>query len=239
MDEITGKVVTAKAQHDSGDYFPGVMTAVVTDIVDPDGQGRVKIKLPERAGPPHGAGASLELWARLATLMAGNNRGTWFVPDVGDGVLVAFSQGDPSHPFVLGGLWNGSALPPQAMDGAGKNFKKVIRSRNGVQITLDDQDGQESLRLETPAGQRIELRDGPESVMITDADGNSIKLDATGITVQASAKVTINASQVLVSAGTVHVDVGMSTFSGAIRCDTIIATNVVGTNYTPGAGNIW
>ena len=60
-------------------------------------------------------------------------------------MLVAFEGGDPRRPYVLGGLWNGSDAPPESMDGAGNNDKKVLRSRNGVKVTLDDQDGQETL----------------------------------------------------------------------------------------------
>ena len=80
------------------------------------------------------------------------------------------------------------------MDGAGNNCKKVLRSRNGVKVTLDDQDGQEKLILETPGGQKITMKDGPGSVEIVDSNGNSVKLETSGITITAAAKVTINAS---------------------------------------------
>jgi hypothetical protein len=125
------------------------------------------------------------------------------------------------------------------MDGAGNNYKKVLCSRNGVRITLDDQDGQEQLKLETPGGQSVTLKDGPGSVEVVDSNGNSVKLEAAGITINASAKVTINASQVAVSAGMVTVDAGMSRFSGVVQADTVIANSVIGASYTPGAGNIW
>ena len=77
------------------------------------------------------------------------------------------------------------------MDGAGKNYKKIIRSRNGVKVTLDDQDGQEKFIVETPGGQNLTLQDGPASVQIVDSNGNSIKMEASGITVNASAQVTM------------------------------------------------
>ena len=64
-----------------GGRWYGVFPALVTDIKDPDGQGRVKISLP---WSPDAQGAACELWARLATLMGGNNRGSWFIPDVND-----------------------------------------------------------------------------------------------------------------------------------------------------------
>jgi uncharacterized protein involved in type VI secretion and phage assembly len=171
--------------------------------------------------------------------MAGNNRGTWFIPDPNDEVLVAFAGGDPRHPFVIGALWNGQDTPPESMDGAGNNFKKTIRSRNGVKVTLDDSDGRESLTLETPGGQKVTLKDGPGSVEIQDSNGNSIKLESAGITLQASAKVTVQAGTVEVSAGMVNVNAGMSKFSGVVKSDTNITNSTVSSSYTPGAGNIW
>jgi uncharacterized protein involved in type VI secretion and phage assembly len=217
-------------------HWYGVYPAIVADLADPDGMGRVKVKLPWSPDPD---GDAYEAWARIATLMAGNNRGSWFVPDVEDEVLVGFEGGDPRRPYVLGGLWNGSDAPPESMDGAGKNDKKVIRSRNGVRITLDDQDGQEQLIVETPGGQKLTLKDGPGSIEAVDSNGNSVKLESSGITVNASATVTIQAAQVKVSAGMVTVDAGMSKFSGVVKADTVITNAVVSTSYTPGAGNIW
>ena len=125
------------------------------------------------------------------------------------------------------------------MDGGGNNFKKVLRSRNGVKITLDDKDGQEQLILETQGGQKMTMKDGPGSVEIVDSNGNSMKLESSGITINAAAKVTINASQVAISAGMVTVDAGMSKFSGVVQCDTMISNSVISASYTPGAGNIW
>ena len=219
-----------------GGRWYGAFPALVTDNVDPEGQGRVKISLP---WSPDTGGGRYDTWARLATFMAGNNRGSWFIPDVDDEVLIIFEGGDPRRPYVIGSLWNGSDTPPETMDGAGKNFKKVLRSRNGVKMTLDDTDGREQFILETPGAQKLTLKDGPGTVEIVDSNGNSIKLEPSGITITAAAKVTINASQVAVSAGMVTVDAAMSKFSGVIQCDTLISSSVVSASYTPGAGNIW
>src|SRR3954466_12019995 len=219
-----------------GGRWYGVYPALVSDIKDPDGQGRVKVTLPW--SPDTGDG-QYEAWARVATMMGGNNRGTWFIPDNNDEVLVVFEGGDPRRPYVIGGLWNGSDSPPETMDGAGNNYKKVIRSRKGVKITFDDQDGQEKLILETPGGQKITMKDGPGAVLIEDSNGNSVKLETSGITVTASAKVTVNASMVEVSAGMVKVDAGMSKFSGVVQADTVICNSIISASYTPGAGNIW
>jgi hypothetical protein len=93
--------------------------------------------------------------------------------------------------------------------------------------------------LETPGGQSIELTDAPPAVTVTDSTGNTVKLDAQGITVTAAAKVTVNASTAEVNAGLLTVNAGMSTFSGVVQCSTLIANSVVGTTYTPGVGNLW
>lgn len=219
-----------------GGRFYGVYPAQVVDVVDPDGQGRVRVRLP---WSPDTDGGNYEAWARLATLMAGGGRGTWFVPDVDDEVLVVFEAGDPRRPYVVGGLWNGVDAPPETMDGGGDNHLKVIHSRNGVKITLDDQPGSERLRIETPGGQSVTLEDGPGTIVAEDANGNSVKLESAGITVTAAAKVSVQASTVEVSAGMVKVDAGMSTFSGVVKADTVITNSVVSASYTPGAGNIW
>ena len=229
-------IVEARVPIGLGGHWYGVYPALVSDIKDPDNQGRIKITLP---WSPDTGGARYEEWARLATFMAGNNRGSWFIPDVNDEVLVAFEGGDARRPYVIGALWNGRDNPPDSMDGAGNNYHKVLRSRNGVKITLDDQDGQEKFIVETPGAQKMTLQDGPGSITIEDSNGNSIKLEAAGVTVTASAKVTINASTVEVSAGMVTVNAGMSKFSGVVQCDTLISNSVISASYTPGAGNIW
>lgn len=214
----------------------GVFLAHVTDLADPDNRGRIQVRL-------HGADGVADhdapLWAMLVAPFAGDNRGAWWVPDVGDLVAVAFVQGDARLPLVLGGLWHGTAAPPETMDGASANKLKVVRSRNGVKITLDDSDGQERLKLETPGGQKLELTDGPGRCELADANGNRIVLEASGIRIEASAKVSVQAAQVDVSAGMVKVDAGMSKFSGVVQCDTLITNAVVSSSYTPGAGNVW
>ncbi len=229
-------ILDARMPRGLGGRWYGVYPALVSDIRDPDGLGRVKLTLP---WSPDTGGDRYEVWARVATLMGGSNRGSWFIPDVNDEVLVVFEGGDPRRPYVIGGLWNGSDSPPETMDGAGNNFRKVVRSRNGVKITLDDTDGQEKLILETPGGQRITMKDGPGAVEIVDSNGNSVKLETSGITVTASAKVTVNASTVEVSAGMVTVNAGMSKFSGVVQADTVICNSIISASYTPGAGNIW
>jgi uncharacterized protein involved in type VI secretion and phage assembly len=219
----------------SGPQLSGVASARVTAVNDPAGLGRVKVKLNAPSAPGEGG---FEGWARLATLMAGPKSGTWFVPDVNDEVLVAFDFSDIRQPYVIGSLWSNQNQPPQSMDPAGANTVKMLRSRQGMTVTLDDLASQGKFIVQTPSGQRIALIDGPAAIQIIDANGNSVSLEAAGITINASAKVTINASEVDVSAGLVKVNAGMSRFSGVVQCDSLITKSVVSASYSPGAGNV-
>jgi uncharacterized protein involved in type VI secretion and phage assembly len=213
----------------------GVFLARVVDLADPEGRGRVRVRLQASdAADGHDA----PLWAVLALLHAGDDRGMAWLPEIDDLVVVAFVQGDARLPVVLGSLWHGAARPPAALD-TGGNTTKLLRTRSGLQVTLDDSSGRETLRLETPGGQVLELKDGPGQCTLSDASGNSIQLETSGITITAAAKVTVNAAQVQVSAGIVQVDAGLSTFSGVVKCETLITNAVVSSSYTPGAGNVW
>jgi uncharacterized protein involved in type VI secretion and phage assembly len=210
--------------------------ATVVSLDDPDRRNRVQVRL---IAFDDVATQDAPMWARVVAPFAGSDRGVFFLPDVDDEVLVVFMNGDARYPLILGGLWNGNAQSPADIESGGANRYKRIKSRNGIVITLDDQQGQETLQLETPAGQKITLQDGPATITVEDSNGNSIKLEAAGITVTASAKVKVNASQVEVSAGMVKVDAAMSKFSGIVKCDTLITNSIISTSYTPGAGNIW
>jgi len=210
--------------------------ARVVSLDDPDSASRVKIKL---LAFDDVANQETEIWARVVSPFAGSDRGTYFLPDVDDEVLVVFVQGDPRHPLIIGGLWNGSASAPASIESGGVNRYKRIKSKNGVVITLDDQQGQETLQLETPGGQTFTLKDGPGTVTIEDSNGNSVKLEASGITVQAAAKVTVTALQVNVSAGMVKVDAALADFSGMVKCAVLQTNSVISASYTPGAGNVW
>jgi hypothetical protein len=129
-------------------------------------------------------------------------------------------------------------LAEQKPDAVSSNLK-VIRTRNGVQLTLDDAGGQERLILETPGGQKITMTDGPDAVEIVDSNGNSVKLEASGITVTSSAQVRVNAMAVEISASMVTINAGISKFTGMVQADTIICNSVISASYTPGAGNLW
>jgi hypothetical protein len=98
--------------------------------------------------------------------------------------------------------------------------------------------GKDQLIIETAAGQRITLLDSPGSILIEDTSGNTIRLESSGITIQASAKVVVNSSQLEISASMITVNAGMAKFSGVVQTDTLIANSVIANSYTPGTGNI-
>jgi uncharacterized protein involved in type VI secretion and phage assembly len=216
-----------------GHYY-GVYPATVSDNQDPSSQGRVQVHLPWSPDP---GGSQYEVWARLATMMGGANRGTWLIPEIGDEVLVAFFGGNPDWPYVIGALWNGQDNPPESMDS--DNNIRSITSRSGIKIKMDDTDGSVTLTLSTPGGQSATLTDAGPSITLTDANGNTAQMDSSGVTITAASQLTINASTGTINIGEVTVNSGMWTYSGVIQCDTLIATTVVGTTYTPGVGNIW
>ena len=125
------------AQNDS------VTTATVIDNLDPSAEGRVIV---QTRAPQGDEGRQ---WARTATLMAGPDRGTWFVPDVGDEVVVIFEQGDRRRPIVVGSLWSGRAKPPEQI--GADNERRAIVTRSGARIVIDDTSEGCVTRLETAA----------------------------------------------------------------------------------------
>ncbi|MSM38809.1 MAG: phage tail protein [Geobacter sp.] len=195
----------------------GVVVGIVRDIKDPDGFGRVKVDFPwmgeatEAVTVGDQDDRAHSFWARIATLFAGSGRGSFFIPEVGDEVLVAFEHGDPNRPFVLGGLWNSEDTPPETMDADGKNHlrsftsrsghvitmddntddqkaKVVITSQGGHQVTLDDDGGKGKIELKTNAGHQITLDDDGGTLTISDKSGNKLEFDANAgsLTVEAS-----------------------------------------------------
>jgi uncharacterized protein involved in type VI secretion and phage assembly len=173
----------------------GVVVGVVTNNKDPDKLGRIKVQFPwlSEENESH--------WARLATLMAGANRGTVFFPEVGDEVLVAFEHGDIRFPYIIGALWNGVDAPPH--DNAdGKNNLRLIKSRSGHVIQLDDTSGSEKIEIIDRSGSnRIVINTADNTITIAaDADitiqsqSGALQLSGNGIELKSQAGVTIEAS---------------------------------------------
>lgn len=161
------------------DRLFGVVTGVVTNIKDPDGLGRVKVRFPWLSDEEE------SWWARVAVPMAGKEMGHYFLPDVEQEVLVAFEQGDPNRPYVLGMLWNKPAPPPEKVDE--KNTQRVIKSRSGHVVRLDDTEGKEKISIVDKSAKNSIVFDTAENTITILAD-QDIKLTATNGKVLITAK---------------------------------------------------
>lgn len=193
----------------------GVAVAIVSENDDPEGMGRVKLTYPWRDVEDE------SYWARIAVPMAGDDRGTYFLPEKDDEVLVAFDNGDIRHPYVIGSLWNGQQSPPA--DNEGSNDIRKIRSRSGHELVFDDADAEASVEITTAGGHTITLDDasGSETVTIEDNSGsNTIEFDATqgSLSIEAGATLSIEAPQIeIAGSGSVRIESsGMLTLEGAV-----------------------
>ena len=177
----------------------GVALAEVTNNKDPRKWGRVKVKYRWRENSPESD------WARVAALAGGKDRGTLWLPEVGDEVLVAFDKGDIDHPFVLGGLWNGVDVPPETNDD-GQNDTKLIRTRSGHEIRFFDKAGQESITIQTQGGHSLFMDDtaGGALIELKDSSGqNTITIDTVGnsITIESALSLKIKSQTIDIEAG--------------------------------------
>ncbi|MGG6297038.1 phage baseplate assembly protein V [Leptolyngbya sp. AN02str] len=209
--------------------------AEVVSVNDANQQARVQVRLLNFDGVDHHDGP---IWARVATPFAGASRGAFFLPDVGDEVLVAFISGDPRQPVVIGSLWNGKAAPPERL-GGDRVDRWTLVGKAGTRIAIVEAQGTATIALSTPGGVSINLTDEGGGKVELVAAGNTVKLDSSGVSIQTGAKVSVQASQVQGQAGQVSVDSALSKFSGVVKCDVQQATTVIASTYTPGAGNVW
>jgi len=148
------------------DRFFGVAVGVVTNNIDPDELGRVRVEFPwlERSD---------SYWARIAVLMAGKDRGTFFIPEVGDEVLVAFEAGNIRYPYVIGALWNGQDITPET-NSDGENNIRVIKSRSGHKILLDDKEGCEKIEFIDKSEKNIISIDTKDNTITISSDKDII-----------------------------------------------------------------
>jgi len=179
--------------HDSGRYY-GVVVGIVTNNQDPDGMSRVKVKFPWLSNDDE------SWWARIATVMAGSSRGSYFLPEVDDEVMIAFEHGDVRFPYVLGALWNGKDSPPTT-NSDGQNNIRMIKSRSGHIVRLDDTNGDEKVEVIDKTGNNsITIKSSDNSMTITangtvKIQGQSIQITSqTDITVQAGTSISVNAN---------------------------------------------
>jgi uncharacterized protein involved in type VI secretion and phage assembly len=124
----------------------GLACARVVDNVDPSKAGRVQVQYPWQED-------SQTIWARTMTPHAGSDRGFYFIPEIGDEVVVGFEGGDPEQPIVIGSIWNGADSPPTEDFWGGEyanNDCKRIVTKSGHRITIVDKEGKETISLATP-----------------------------------------------------------------------------------------
>ena len=154
----------------------GIAIGLVTNNRDPDGLGRVKVRYPWLADHEEST------WARMATPMAGPDKGLFCLPEINDEVLVGFEHGNIHRPYVLGTLWNGKDHPPSRNDQVvgrdGKVNQRILRSRSGHQIILDDTDGREQIIIRDRTEQNEIVIDSQRNDMTIKVKGNlSIEAD--------------------------------------------------------------
>lgn len=173
----------------------GVVIGIVTNIKDPDNLGRVRVRFPWLSEDDESE------WARMATLMAGKERGSVFLPEVDDEVLVAFEHGDMRRPFVIGALWNGVDVLPPEFANDGKNNIRLIKSRSGHLIKLDDTDGSERIEVIDKTGKNSIVIDSKENTitittdkdLVLNAPQGKLSLSAQELELKSSAALKIEA----------------------------------------------
>lgn len=142
----------------------GMVIGIVTNNRDPDDdplkRGMVKVRFPWLANDEESKEGAESFWARIASPMAGGDRGMYFLPEVDDEVLVAFAHGDINSPYIIGSLWNGVDKPPSEKDEDEKNDLRVIKSRSGHKVIFDDTKGEEKIIVQDKVGKnKIVIQD--------------------------------------------------------------------------------
>lgn len=182
----------SEASLESGGHAKGVAVAVVKENKDSSGLGRVKVSYPWHSQPHQ------SYWARVATPMAGNKRGIYFIPEVEDEVLVAFERGDLRFPYILGSLWNGKDKSPET-NADGKDDVRLIKTRAGHKLLFND-GSKKLVQLELSDGKKLAMDD--DGIVIDDGKGNrvAIKSGDGSITIQAKTQLAIKAPKISIEA---------------------------------------
>jgi len=205
--------------------YYGVVEGLVTDNADPDREGKVRVMFPWFDA------STVSEWCRILQPYAGNGYGTFFVPEIGDEVVIGFGHGDMRLPIVLGGVYNGRDKPPTHRDAA--TDQKLIRTKGGHQIVLDDSnnghavtvttigghtvdldDQGSAVTVKTSGGQSVTLDDGAGSITVKTSGGQSITLDPGGGVTISAAQVTIDATDISLGQGAMESLIKGTTFIG-------------------------
>ena len=187
--------------------FYGVVEALVESNADPEQEGRIKVSYPWFSGE------MVSEWCRVAQPYAGPGYGAYFVPEVGDEVLVAFVHGDMRLPVVVGGLYNGQDKPPVARNG---QDPKYIQTKAGHKILMEDASGQQKIEIIDASGRNSVVIDtqanritiqGHADVTVEAATGRLVLRGATGVEISSDATVDVTATgAVTVSGATIDLN---------------------------------
>lgn len=167
---------------------------------DPLGENRIQVKIPTISTEEEG------IWARIATLDAGKERGTFFLPELSDEVIVGFINDDPRHAVILGMLH--SSGKPAPLTASDDNNQKGIFSREKLKILFDDE--KKSISIETPGGRKIIMDDENGNISLEDKRGNKIILDDNGITIDSAGELSIKAAKDIKAEGKMNVNLKAS-----------------------------
>jgi Rhs element Vgr protein len=151
---------------------------------DPDGQTRIQVDLPMIS--PDGDG----VWARIAGPYATKNAGVFFMPEVGDEVVICFVNNDPSFPVIVGSLYSSQRTPPFTPDEP--NTNKAIVSNSQLKITLDDV--KKVIQIRTPGGHIVTMSDDEKTITLVDSNNNKIEMASSGISLSSPGDITIKAT---------------------------------------------
>ena len=177
--------VSVQAAHGLLPTVNGLQIGLVTALEgDSQGEDRVQVRIPMIDPNEEG------VWARVATLDAGENRGTFFRPEIGDEVVLGFLDDDPRNAIILG-MMNSSAKPAP-IAATDDNHEKGIITRSEMKLLFDDD--KKSIRMETPNGNKMILSDDTGGITLEDENGNKIILDSEGITLESAGNIALKAS---------------------------------------------
>jgi uncharacterized protein involved in type VI secretion and phage assembly len=189
-----------------GHGLSGVVPGIVSNLDDPDDLCRMKVTFPWLGDK------SESYWARVAMAGAGDGRGVVVMPEVGDEVLVAFDHGDPRQPYVLGGLFNGKDRPPAKPVEGGAVVKRMVVSRRGHRIELDDKD--DLITIATGDGNHRIVLDQKRNKVVLETNGDVEVTSQATLSINASSGLKLESSGAFeVKANGVTIDAGGGSFS--------------------------
>ncbi len=210
-----GNLLTALSPQNKPQPGHTVLVGIVTDNEDPEGWGRVKVKLPTMT-EDHASN-----WARIVTPGAGPSRGIYWLPEINDEVLVAFEHGDMHRPYIIGGVWNGTDPTPREIGdtvASGKVRLRASTTRFGHKAWfVDDDKGSEKrgyyIQTGTGSGHWLRFNDTEKFIEIETAGGHKIRMDdgdrtisisSTGnLKLEAQGNIDINATGVITVKGAI------------------------------------